>query len=112
MRSSTAVEPDCTGRCTWLQSEGLWSMASMMSLTKSRGCEVVKRTRRMPGTCADVAQQRGEIPAGGRRIAITVHVLAEQLDLGIAVAGQLPRFAMTESEARLRSGPRVNGTTQ
>ena len=37
-------------------------------------------------------QQRGEIPAGGRRIAIAVHVLAQQLNLGIAPLGQAARL--------------------
>ena len=67
-------------------------MASTMALTKSRGCEVVKRTRRMPGISADARQQRGEIPAGGRRIAIAVDVLAQQLDFGVAGIGQAARF--------------------
>ena len=63
-------------------------MASMMGLTKSRGCEVVKRTRRMPGIGADAVEQRGEVPAGGRGVAVAVDVLAEQLDFGIAGIGE------------------------
>ena len=55
-----ALEPDCTGRWTWSQSVGVASMASTMSRVKSRGCEVVKRTRRMPGTLADGGEQFGE----------------------------------------------------
>ena len=61
-------------------------MASMMSFTKSRGCEVVNRTRRIPDTSPDVSQQRRKVPAGRRRIAIAVHVLAEQLNFGVAHA--------------------------
>ena len=41
MAASTLVEPDCTGRCTWSQMVSLESMASTMSLPKSRGWEVV-----------------------------------------------------------------------
>ncbi len=55
-----AVEPDCTGRWTWSQSVGVASMASTMSRVKSRGCEVVKRTRRMPAMLADGGEQFGE----------------------------------------------------
>ena len=44
---------------------GLASMASMMGLTKSRGCEVVKRTRRMPGILADAREKLAKSrPAG------------------------------------------------
>jgi hypothetical protein len=80
--------------------------------TKSRGCEVVKRTRRMPGISPGARQQRGEVPARGRRVAIAVDVLAQQLDLGVAGFGQPRASAITLSLVRLRSGPRVKGTTQ
>ena len=61
---------------------------------------------------SDVVEQRGEIPARGRRIAVAVHVLSQQLDLGVAGARQLGASAITDALVRLRSGPRVNGTTQ
>ena len=44
------------------------------------------------GNLPDVIEQRGEIPARGRRIAIAVHVLAEQLNFAVARARQLQRF--------------------
>ncbi len=66
----------------------------------------------MPGIVGDVLQQRGEIPAGRRRVAVAVDVLSQQLDLGVAALGQPAGLAMTLSLVRLRSGPRVNGTTQ
>ena len=34
----------------------------------------------------------GEIPAGGRRVAITVHILPQQLDLAVAGASQFQRL--------------------
>ena len=51
------------------------SIASMISLLKSRGCEVVKRMRRIPGT-ADMPQQGGKFPTLGRRVEIAIDVLA------------------------------------
>ena len=91
MASSTRVEPLCTGRCTWSQRVGTASMASTMSRPKSRGCEVVKRTRRMPGNFAHRRQQFGEslLPC---RIFVGIHVLAEQLNFGVAEIGHLPGF--------------------
>ena len=48
-----------------------------------------------------------------RRIAIGIHGLPEQLHFGVARIGEPARFvAEYASLARLRSGPRVNGTTQ
>src|SRR5258708_11028929 len=52
MRRRTREEPDCTGSCTWLQILEFASITEIMSGVKSCGCEVVKRTRRIPGTCA------------------------------------------------------------
>ena len=66
-------------------------MASTMSRVKSRGWLVVNRTRRMPGNLAHGRQQLGEAPLPFR-IAVAVHVLAQQLDLGIAQVGDPPRF--------------------
>ena len=52
-------------------------------------------------------------PSPRARIAIAVHVLAQQLNLGVAGVGQLARFRHARCAlVRLRSGPRVNGTTQ
>src|SRR5579875_3086704 len=44
------------------------------------------------GSAPHVSKQCREIPTGGRRIAVTVHVLAEKLDLGISSRGQLACF--------------------
>src|SRR5580658_6363673 len=44
------------------------------------------------GDLADVVEQRREVPGGGRRIAVAVHVLAEQLNFGVAGRGDLPGF--------------------
>ena len=63
-----------------------------MLLRKSRGCEVVKRTRRMPGTSPTLSSSVGEIPAGRRRIAIAVHVLPQQLNFAIPARASSPRF--------------------
>src|SRR4029077_1734643 len=41
---------------------------------------------------ADATQHARKIPAGRRRVAITIDVLAEQLDFGIAYARQFARF--------------------
>ena len=41
---------------------------------------------------AHCAQQSRKVPAGGRRIAIAVDVLAQQLDFDVAHASQLARF--------------------
>src|ERR1700693_4542729 len=38
------------------------------------------------------AQQAGEVPAGGRRVAIAVDVLAPELDFEIALLCQIARF--------------------
>src|SRR5690242_4921924 len=40
----------------------------------------------------DGAEQAGEVPAGGRRIAVAVYVLAEKLDLDVAYLRQFARF--------------------
>ena len=66
-------------------------MASTMSRVKSRGWLVVKRTRRMPRHLADSSEQLGEAQLPFR-IAIAVDVLAEELDLGVALVGDAPRF--------------------
>ena len=67
-------------------------MASMISFTKSRGCEVVKRTRRMPSTSPTAPSSRAKSQPRRRGIAIAVHVLAQQLDFGVARRGQRARF--------------------
>jgi len=74
-------------------------------------CEVVYRTRRMPGIWLTRASSV-RIPRGRRRVAETVDVLAEELDVGIACSARRRASAITLSPVRLRSGPRVNGTTQ
>ena len=57
---------------------------------KSRGCEVVKRTRRIPATSPTAASNSAKdfFPADPVR----VHVLPEQLDVGEARVGHAPRF--------------------
>ncbi len=66
-------------------------MASMMSRPKSRGCEVVKRTRLIPGDFAYCGQQFCEclLPC---RIFVGIHVLAEQLNFRVAEIGHLAGF--------------------
>ena len=72
-------------------------MASMMSRPKSRGCEVVKRTRRMPGisptaasnSAKDFFSQSTQLPC---RIFVRIHVLPEQLNFRVAEIGHLARF--------------------
>ena len=44
------------------------------------------------GDFGDARQQRGEVPSGGRGIAVAVDVLAEQLDFGVALFGEPARF--------------------
>src|ERR1700683_4753231 len=61
MACSTRSDPLCTGRWTWSHSVGTASMASMMSRPKSRGCEVVKRTRLMPGTSPTAASSSAKV---------------------------------------------------
>ena len=51
------------------------------------------------------AQQPREIPAGGRRIAIAVHVLAQQLDFDVAHARQLARFVQHAFAGAAALGP-------
>gem|GEM_PF-6820013 len=85
------MEPDWTGRWTWSQRVGTASMASTISLVKSRGCEVVKRTRWIPETSPDGGEEFGEaaLAAG---VAVAVDVLAEELDLGEAGLGDALGF--------------------
>ena len=64
------------------------------------------------GHAPDVLQQSCEIPTGRRRIAITVDVLSEQLNFGISSLRKRAASSITDALVRLRSGPRVNGTTQ
>ena len=85
------MQPDWTGRWTWSQRVGTASMASTMSRVKSRGWEVVKRTRWMPVTFAYGGEEFGEgALAGG--VAVAVDVLAEELDLGEAGLGDALGF--------------------
>ena len=62
-----------------------------MSRPKSRGCEVVNRTRRIPGNLPDGSQQFSKdfLPC---RIFIGIHVLAEQLNFGVSQVRHLARF--------------------
>ena len=66
-------------------------MASTISRVKSRGWLVVKRTRRIPGTWPTAASSsaKAQLPF---RVAIAVHVLAQQLNLGIPRIGDPPRL--------------------
>ena len=88
-------------------------MASTISRVKSFGCEVVKRTRRIPSHFGDGAQQidetqvraakdRGRNSPSGRAVEFPCSRHRQ--------AGALR--ARTDSLGRLRSGPRVCGTTQ
>ncbi len=60
---------------------------------------------------ADGSEQFGEAQLPFR-VAIAVYVLAEQLNLGVALIGDAARLFRTEIDPRLRSLPRVYGTTQ
>ncbi len=66
-------------------------MASMMSRVKSRGCEVVKRTRRMPGISPTAARSSAKdfFPSD---VMVGVHILAEELDFGVPAVGHTPCF--------------------
>src|SRR6266481_1158076 len=83
-----------------------------MSAPKSRGCEVVNRTRRIPGASA-TARSNSE-----NRIRRTEGSAYEFTVWPSSCTSEYPNSASsrtsfnTESLARLRSGPRVNGTTQ
>ncbi len=46
----------------------------------------------MPGTFSDGAEQIDEIPAAGRGVAVGIHRLAQELNLGVASIGQAARF--------------------
>src|SRR4030088_1303580 len=58
-----------------------------------------------PVDLAGRAQPSREGPAGRRRIAIAVHVLTEQLDLGVTHARQLPRFLQYALASAAALGP-------
>ncbi len=77
-----------------------------MSRVKSRGWEVVKRTRLMPGMLPTAVRSSAKesLPEGSRQ---EVDVLAEELDLGKAEVAILRASTMTEVEVRERSLPRV-----
>ena len=73
-------------------------MASTISRVKSFGCEVVKRTRRIPSTSATASSSSTKFHLARRRIAVGIHGLAEQLNFRVARIGQAARFR----ENRLR----------
>ena len=91
MALRTAVLPDWTGRWTWSQRVGTASMTSTMSRVKSRGWEVVKRTRWMPLTSPTAARSSAKVrlPLGSL---VAVDVLAEELDFGEAGLGDALGF--------------------
>ncbi len=91
MASSTRVEPLCIGKWMWSQSVGTDSMAAMISGPKCRGCEVVNRTRLIPGDRAHRRQQFGKSHFSGR-ILVGINDLAQKLDFGITEVGHLPGF--------------------
>ncbi len=66
-------------------------MASTMSRVKSRGCEVVKRTRLIP-VMLPTAVSSSANESRPRRVAPRVHVLAEQLNVGVAKVSHLAGF--------------------
>ena len=84
-RAGSRVEPDCTGKMNVIAKRGRASMASTISRVKSLGCEVVKRTRRMPFDRGDRhAASPTKLNLRGAGIAIGIDGLAEQLDFGVA----------------------------
>ena len=66
-------------------------MASTMSFVKWRGCEVVKRTRLMPLTSPTAARSSAKLRLAAW-VDIAVDVLAEELDLGVALSGDALSF--------------------
>ncbi len=81
---------------------------------------VAGKVARMAGGEADAADS-GDLAHGGQqfgeaqlpfRVAVAVHVLAQQLNLGIAQVGDAARLGEHRGADRLRSLPRVYGTTQ
>ncbi len=88
---STRAEPDCTGRCTWSQSvgygvDGLDDVAG--EVARVAGGEAHAPDA---GHLANGSQQLGEAQLPFR-VAIAVHVLAQQLNLGVAQVGDAPRL--------------------
>src|ERR1700719_2021993 len=112
MAANTRSEPDCTGRCTWLHNFGCDSIAVTISAVKPRGCDVVNRTRRIPGTSA-TASSKSE-----KRTLLCEGSAYEFTVCPSNCTSEYPRSARwrtsltIEALARLRSGPRVYGTTQ
>ena len=88
MRLSTAVEPDCSGRCACSQTAAHSAIAAITSGRKSFGCGLVKRIRSIPSIASTSAQQLGEADTGVRAevAPVRVDVLAEERDLPDALA--------------------------
>ncbi len=79
------------------------------------GADEIARVRGGVADAADAGdfghagQQRGEIPAGGRGIAIAVDVLPQQLDFGVALFGQAAGFGHDAFAGAAALGPAREG---
>ena len=60
-RSSTRVEPDCTGRCRCRQTFGSRAIASRKRRRTCRGCGLANRIRSMPVDLVNRFEQAGEV---------------------------------------------------
>ena len=88
---STRAEPDCTGRCTWSQSVGTASIGLHDVAGKVARVAGGKAYAPNARHLAHGSQQFREAPLPFR-VAIAVHVLAQQLNLGVAQVGDAPRL--------------------
>ena len=88
-------------------------MAAISRSVTWRGCGLAKRIRSMPGTSLTRASNSGEVARRIVRRLVVIHDLAEQLHLDVA-ASRLPRGPRRgcRRPGRMRSWPRVYGTTQ
>src|SRR5215471_11933073 len=78
-------------------------------------CEIARMRRGEshspdPGDAPNVIEQHREVPTGGRRITVTVHVLSQELNLAVACPRQLASFRNDRSAgaAALRTASERN----
>ena len=112
MACRTRVDPLWTGRCRWRQTFGRSRIASIIRGVTWRGCGLANRMRSIPVHVVDARQQLREVAARVVGRLVVVHDLPEELDLPRAGVGRLPDSATMSRASRIRSLPRVYGTTQ